>query len=402
MVPFVIRPLYLNSSREAKALLARINVDPYGIEAMVPKMIHINILLEGISCKVANIIKQEMLAIGGDAAVSRGTVACIIDQTDVLLMGTLKQITRFTEKVAIQPFNLDLISRQIKMILKNMEPGPSSFQTARRRIPLGKRTLIMGILNVTPDSFSDGGRWKSTDEAVEAAMQMIEDGADIIDIGGESTRPGSDSVSLGEEKRRVIPVIEQLMKKTDVPISIDTMKAEVARAALNEGVEIVNDVSALRHDKEMLSIISKTGAGIVLMHMRGTPKGMQSGNLAYGSLLGEILSFLKNKVEQATGNGIHRDRIMIDPGIGFGKKYDDNLILIKHLKEFKTLGMPIMVGASRKSFIGAISGGLPQDRDEGTAAAVTVAIQNGCNVIRVHNVSVMKKVAVMADALRWA
>lgn len=399
MDDFGIRYLHLTSEKEALDALKRADVDPYGIQAMLPKMFHLNIVLDGLECRVANIIKQEMLSLGGDAAVARGTVACSIARSDVILMGTLKQMQRFAEKISAQPFGLGEISERIREILKNVFVDSFLLRTSRREMNLGERTLIMGIINVTPDSFSDGGRFDSPEKAVEEGIRMAEEGADILDIGGESTRPGSDPVSPEEEMRRVIPVIRALAARTDLPLSVDTIKAAVAREALAEGAEIVNDVSAMGSDEAMAKVVADAGAAVVLMHMRGIPKSMQAGDLAYHSLRGEIIAYLRKGIERAGDDGIDPTQIMVDPGLGFGKTAADNMRLISHLSEFKTLGRPILVGASRKAFIGRVIGGTPAERDEGTAAAVTAAILNGGQVIRVHDVAMMKKVATMADAL---
>jgi dihydropteroate synthase len=275
-------------------------------------------------------------------------------------------------------------------------------RTARGKIHIGKRTLIMGILNVTPDSFSDGGRFNAPEGAVEEGVRMAEEGADIIDIGGESTRPGSDPIPMEEELRRVIPVIRGLAGKINIPLSIDTMKAGVASEALSAGAEIINDVSAMNYDDHMANVIADAGAAVILMHMRGSPKVMQTVDLTYRSLRGEIIAFLKNRIERAVEKGIDLEQIMVDPGLGFGKTQTDNLRLIKYLNEFKVLARPIVIGASRKTFIGKITGGTPLERGEGTAAVITAAIMNGCSVIRVHDVSAMKKVAAMTDAVMRA
>ncbi|MBU1965957.1 MAG: dihydropteroate synthase, partial [Proteobacteria bacterium] len=240
-------------------------------------------------------------------------------------------------------------------------------RTSRRKMVLGERTLIMGIINVTPDSFSDGGRLDSPERAVEEGIRMAAEGADILDIGGESTRPGSDPVPAEEERRRVIPVIRALAKRIDIPLSVDTMKAAIAREALAEGAEIVNDVSAMNFDEEMAKVIADTGAAVVLMHMRGTPKAMQQGDLIYRSLRGEIIDFLRNRIARAADEGIDPAQIMVDPGIGFGKTATDNMRLIRYLFEFKVLGRPVVVGPSRKAFIGRVTGGPPGERVEGTA-----------------------------------
>jgi dihydropteroate synthase len=257
----------------------------------------------------------------------------------------------------------------------------------------------MGVLNVTPDSFSDGGLYSTLEAAVAEGERLVAAGADMLDIGGESTRPGSDSISADEEAGRVIPVIEKLAARVAVPISIDTMKAAVAKEAIAHGAEIINDISALRFDDTMSAVAAETGAGLILMHMRGMPKDMQKGPLNYPSLIEDISDFLRERLESAVAGGVDRDRTMLDPGIGFGKTAVDNLRLLKHLARFQILGRPLLSGVSRKSFIATVTGGGPRERIEGTAAAVAVAIMNGSSVIRVHDVAVMKKVAAMTDAI---
>ncbi len=273
------------------------------------------------------------------------------------------------------------------------------YKTSRRELVLGERTLIMGILNVTPDSFSDGGRLASPAEAVAEGERLIAAGADLLDVGGESTRPGSDPVTPEEEWQRVIPVIRALAKKIDVPISIDTTKASVAREAIASGAEIINDVSAMRFDAEMPQVAAATGAGIILMHMRGLPKDMQTGSLYYSDLIEDITVFLRERMAAALAAGVAKESIMVDPGIGFGKTAADNMRILKCLRAFQVLERPILTGMSRKAFIGKVTGGEPRERMEGTAAALTVAIMNGSDLVRVHDVAAMKKVAAMTDAI---
>ena len=260
------------------------------------------------------------------------------------------------------------------------------------------RTLVMGILNVTPDSFSDGGSYGSTDEAVGRGIAMVEEGADIIDIGGESTRPGALPVSIEEEMSRVIPVIKGLAPSLKVPISIDTRHAEVARKAIELGAEIVNDVAGLS-GPGMIQVLKETGAAAVVMHMRNEPGDMQS-NTVYDDIVGDIGTFLASRVESAERAGIDPSRIAIDPGIGFGKDVKGNLDIIRRLREFRSYGRPIMVGASRKAFIGKIVGGGPKERMTGSLIAASAAIMNGANIIRAHDVAETVKIARMADAIR--
>jgi dihydropteroate synthase len=397
-----VKIIQIKNIKEAVAIFKKIGVDPYGIEAMAQKTVNVNILLEKQPCKIANIIKQEMLSIGGDAAVARGSVSCSVPASDIIIMGTIKQILALAKKIEKQPFGLDLIARNIDDTLKNINQSEYILKTSRREIILGEKTLIMGILNVTPDSFSDGGFFYSREKAIEHGLQMAQEGADIIDIGGESTRPGSQSVPASIELKRVLPIVGSLVKKIKIPISIDTKKARVARCAMDAGAEIINDISALNSDKEMVKIAKKTRAAVILMHMRGNPKDMQKGNLFYTDLIGEITAYLKKSIEKAIKSGVEKDALVIDPGIGFGKTSEDNYKIIKNLSELKCLGLPIMLGASRKSFIGKVIGSEPYERLEGTAATVAAGIMNGCNIVRVHDVAAMKKVASVADAIIYA
>lgn len=394
-----MRYLHITSTSEALETLKRIDVDPFGIEAMVPKMENINILLEGIECKVANIMKQEMLSVGGDVAVARGSVDCSVDKTDAVIMGNIKHITKFVDKVSVQQFGLKEISGNIKKLLSNIVKRNFILRTPERKIELGNRTMIMGIINNTPDSFSDGGMFNCVEEAVEYGVRLEGEGADFLDVGGESSRPGSAPVSTEEERERVIPLVKGLKRQVKVPVSIDTTKAEIARAAIDEGAEIINDISAMRFDEKMPGVAASYRTPVILMHMKGIPKTMQEGDISYRSLMNEIIRFFRERIEKAESGGIDIENIIIDPGIGFGKTTKDNLKLLKYLKEFKTLGKPILLGTSRKRFIGEITGGDIPDRIEGTAATVTAAIMNGAHILRVHDVKFMKKVSIMADAI---
>jgi dihydropteroate synthase len=259
------------------------------------------------------------------------------------------------------------------------------------------RTYIMGILNVTPDSFSDGGLYLETKKAVERGLQLAEEGADIIDIGGESTRPGSQPVTDELEIERVVPVIERLAREVKTPLSIDTCKAGVAEAALQAGASIVNDISGMTFDPQMIDIVERHAATVVMMHIKGTPRTMQQ-NPQYDNVVREVYEFLSAQLSKARDHGIRQ--IILDPGIGFGKDLVHNLDLIKGLETFSLLGCPVLVGPSRKSFIGKLLDLPVEDRLEGTAAAVTACILHGANIVRVHDVKQMKRVACVADALK--
>ena len=265
-------------------------------------------------------------------------------------------------------------------------------------LSIEKQSLIMGILNVTPDSFSDGGKYLEKNNAINHALAMIDNGADIIDVGGESTRPFSDPVSLDEEISRVIPVIEGIRKESDVCISIDTTKAEVATAALNSGASLINDVSAMEVDPLMVDVALKFDCPIIIMHMKGNPKSMQD-NPHYESLISDIKDYLQERVDFIVSKGINSKKIVIDPGIGFGKTVENNFEIINNLNHFTKMGLPVMLGASRKSFIG-ISLDLPEeDRLEGSLAANIIGLQNGAKIFRVHDVAETNKAFVIANKI---
>jgi dihydropteroate synthase len=262
----------------------------------------------------------------------------------------------------------------------------------------GRRTYVMGVLNVTPDSFSDGGEWMDPDRALRRARTMVRQGADIIDVGGESTRPGARAVPAKEEIRRVVPVIERLAAEK-ILVSIDTSKAAVARAAFRAGAKILNDITALRGDRAMAKTAARAGVAVILMHMKGTPRTMQD-NPEYRDVVEEILGFFREILRTAWRAGIERDKIILDPGIGFGKSPKHNLEILRRLDEFRTLGRPLAIGTSRKSFIGRALNRRVNDRTSGTAATVAAAILRGADVVRVHDILEMTDVARMTDLLR--
>ncbi len=266
---------------------------------------------------------------------------------------------------------------------------------------LERPTLVMGILNVTPDSFSDGGKFYSTNDAFNHALKMIQDGADIIDIGGESTRPGADSLDDDEEMSRIIPVIQALRKESDILLSIDTYKSSVAEKAIEAGANIINDISGLCFDPKMVSLVADKNVPVVIMHIKGTPKTMQE-NPVYGDLIGELKAFFLKQIQLAKKNGVKQSQMILDPGIGFGKKYDDNFTILNQLNEICNLGYPVMIGPSRKSFIGQTLDLPPGDRVEGTAAAVSAGILNGARIVRVHDVKAMKRVVTITEKIRTA
>jgi dihydropteroate synthase len=287
---------------------------------------------------------------------------------------------------------LPLLARQIDFVLQDRPARGRALLLPRRRILLGRRTLILGILNVTPDSFFDGGRWSDPGQAVERAHQMAEEGAGMVDIGGESTRPGSRGIPAREEMRRILPVISALKGRLRIPISVDTTKAEVAEAALGAGAEVINDVSGLTFDPRMAGVAGRRRAGLILSHIRGRPRSMQR-RPRYRHLLPEVMAFLRKGIRRATEAGVRRGSILIDPGIGFGKTPEHNRILLRHLPVLRGIGCPVVVGASRKSFLSLMTKGAgPADRLEASLGVAAWAALHGASVLRVHDVAATVRV----------
>lgn len=379
--------------------LSRIGVDPASVVIFKNKGEFVSLLIYDVPVIAANVIKQEMLAAGGDAAVHRQAITHRVDRTHVLTMGTLAQHRKLIEKLSMMHYwELDKIAKDIEDCL---------FGEVIRcmNLPSGRklhfdRTLIMGVINVTPDSFYAASRVEK-DKLLDRVAQMIREGVDIIDIGGESTRPGSDRVTEEEEMSRVVPAVELVKKNFDVVVSVDTYKAKVAEESIKVGAEIVNDISALRFDPNMVEVLKKYKPAVVLMHMKGEPKTMQE-NPHYDDVVKEILYFLKERIEFLSESGID-DRIMIDPGIGFGKRLEDNLEIIKRISEFKSLKRPVLIGASRKSFIGKVLGDVPpEERLYGTLAVTAYCVLNGVDVIRVHDVRENSHVIKLIETIRKA
>lgn len=389
--------VYINDLQEARYYLNQIGVADEGYAFMAPKAVYRCILLKDIPCRWANIIKQEMLSKGGEAAVCRDSLYAE-GKTDVLLMGTVKHFRLLIKKLQIQPALLQKISIEIKRIIDNLEPHQNTMQLAGgKTLEFGKRTLIMGILNVTPDSFSDPKYYFQEDKAFARAMQMIEQGADIIDVGGASSRPASKMAEEQEELARILSLVKRLAAE-DVIISIDTFRSTVARECLAAGAHIINDIGRLQLDQGLLTVLVEFQAPVILMHNRL----QYNQGLPYQDLVSDIISELDESINQAINGGLMPGRIIIDPGIGFGKDMQQNLTLIKRLKDFKTLGKPILIGASRKDFIGKVLDAGVTDRMEGTMAVTAMSIMNGADIIRIHDVKENVRVARMTDAVVYA
>jgi dihydropteroate synthase len=392
------RPILVTSREDAAREMLRIGVCQGGVDAMEGKARTLVIKVADASVPAAHVLKQQMLSLGGDAAVAKDVITHEVDSTDVLLLGTPRQMRSLTEKLSWQPFGMAELGERIAELLDTLDGQPGqTFRAGPHVLDLAERVHVMGILNVTPDSFSDGGEFLRPSIAVERALAMVDEGADIIDIGGQSSRPGSQPVPEDEELERVLPVIEQVCQAWEGPVSIDTYRARVASEALRAGASIVNDITAFSSEPDMAGVAAAAGAGVVLMHMRGTPATMQQ-ETEYGDLMGEIAAVLSDAVDRALEAGVGADQIAVDPGIGFGKTTGHNLAILRRLPELAALGKPVLVGPSRKSFIGNVLDLPVDERLEGTLAAVAYAIAQGARIVRVHDVKPTVRVARMVEA----
>lgn len=372
-------------------------VDPASIPYMEPKLHHRNLLVQGVRLYAANILKQSMLSLGGDVAVHRGAISGRVEVSDCLIMGDLRHYRLLVEKLKLQPGMAELaglIEQQVFADGRGLGLTLLGKEYHWRDIP-----VIMGVLNLTPDSFSDGGAWLDPEKAVDHALDMVRSGAGIVDVGGESTRPGARQIGMDDEIARVVPVIRTIASRLDVPVSIDTRNAPVARAAIDAGASMINDISALKHDPSMLEVVRSTGAGIVLMHMQGTPETMQN-HTSYRDIISDIYAFLDEQIEHCLQGGVHPRSILADPGIGFGKDLAGNLRLIRHIGEFASLEVPLVLGHSRKSFIGAALDLPVHERQEGTDAVSAWAAIQGVQVLRVHDVRRTCRIRDMILAIR--
>lgn len=376
-----------------------------GQKIMSPKMLMRTYKIEGISSYAANIIKQHLLSLGSDAALSRD---CLVKKikTNVIIFGTVSQLQKFIVKIKRQPFGLNEVARQLEALLKDA-PAKAVFIARDKKLTFTKPVLC-GILNVTPDSFSGDGVLTGRNarqmrelekDVVKKVSGMVKAGARMIDIGGESTRPYAKSVSVKTERARVIPMLKAIRKKfPKLMISIDSYKYQVVEAAVSEGADVVNDITALRHSPRIAALVKKYRLGCILMHMKGTPRSMQK-NPRYADVTKEIKTFLSARIEFCLKAGIKKEQLMVDPGIGFGKRCEDNIEIIRFLQTFRSLDVPLFVGLSRKSFIGDIVGAPVDDRLSGTIAGCLVSIANGADVLRVHDVKEVGQAVKTACAL---
>lgn len=386
--------IFPSNKYEAKIALEQIGVDPGAFPYLLPKAQFYWIKIKDISYRAANIIKQEMLSKGGEAAVARQALS-LEGSGDVLLMGTRKHYYLLLKKLKVQPFGLIKVAEEIEKILSGLEQNEHTIDLPHGQcLKLGKRTLIMGILNITPDSFSDGGKYLNPEKAVERAQEMLDQGADIIDIGAASSRPGAILAGEEEELSRLLPVLDKLAGK--MIISIDTFRGRVARASLARGAHIINDIGQLQLDEGLLPVLVEKQAPVILMHNRRHLRK----NEPYQDLIADILNELDESMEMAVKAGLPDNKIIVDPGIGFGKTPAENRLLLKRLRDFRSLGKPVLLAASRKAFIGATLSLDVDQRLEGSLAAVAIGIINGADIVRVHDVEATRRLAEMIDAVR--
>lgn len=385
MPRYPLRLVPLHAQRTTERLLTDAGVDPAGVRIITQKTDILMFQVERVTAPAANILKQQLLSLGGDAAVHRDVITGRPDSTTVYIVGDTRRLGELSGKLAYQPFGLPELGERIVTLLERLGNRPRAVSLPRGMLDLREIPIVVGILNVTPDSFSDGGLYLDPDAACDRARQMVAEGAAIIDIGGESTRPGSRSMTAREELSRVMGPLEKIAGAVNVPISIDTRSAEVARAAIEAGAAIINDISGLGHDPQMVEVAADTGAAVIVMHMQGAPETMQD-DPHYDDAVSEIITWLDERTTALIARGVPREKIIVDPGIGFGKRLGDNLAIIEEIAAFHGLGFPILVGYSRKSFIGGITGREPAERIYGGLAALGKCLQAGVQLVRVHNV----------------
>jgi len=384
-------------SEEYDPLMKKLTVSSSGISIMKDRFKMKSFMISDISTPAANVVKQHVLSLGGEAAVPAYSVNCSNPKADLIFSVREDRLPALLEKFRCQCWKLPVVAEKIERLIINKPPW-FSFSSEKFNT---ESPLIMGILNVTPDSFSDGGKFAKFENAVSHAEKMILDGADIVDIGGESTRPGAATVEESDEIKRVVPVIKAIREKfPSTAISIDTTKSRVAEAALDAGADIVNDISGLTFDTNMAVLAAERKAPVVIMHILGTPKTMQN-NPVYDNFFTETLEFLNNSIEIALSKGVRENSIILDPGICFGKDLNHNIAIIKHLEVYHSFAMPLLAGVSRKSMIAKITGrDDPMERTAGTVSLNTKLLEKGVAVIRVHDIKEAKDCVAVHNAMR--
>ena len=400
-----ITPLLIQNEAQARRKMASLGVSGEGARILAAKSVPLAFEIEGIGSWEANIIKQQLLSLGSDAALRRDVLVKKV-KTSVFIFGSISQIRKFCEKLKYQPFQLPEISRLITTQLNNIFKDTFTLCARDKRLPI-KRSIICGIINLTPDSFSGDGlvgkekhvKSRLEDLALIQAQAMVKAGAKMLDLGGESSRPFSQPVKSQTEIKRVIPVLKAIRKKfPKTVISVDTYKYPTVKAAIDAGADVINDIMALRTDLRSGALVAKYKLGCVLMHMRGNPQTMQV-KPRYHDAPKDIIDFFSERIKFAQAQGIKPEQILLDPGIGFGKRYEDNLKIINELDKFKIFGLPIFLGLSRKSFIGKALGGKTSDRLIGTLAASAIALVKGAKILRVHDVGATQQAIKVVDEI---
>jgi dihydropteroate synthase len=388
--------LQLRDLADVQRVMTRGRVSGEGIRLMSNKALFRVVHVSGLDVRAANILKQEMLSRGGEVATSREVYELRGGEADCLIMGTLTQFERLLPKLRQQPFGLRALSGSIEAALQNYDLVAPSVPAG---LDLSAAPLLMGVLNVTPDSFSDGGAYAEADSAVAAGLRMVDEGATFVDVGGESSRPGAAPVPADEELRRVMPVVTALAPKLPGRISVDTYKADIAARALEAGAYMINDISALRMDPAMVDVVRDADCPLILMHMQGEPRSMQK-EPHYDDVVAEVYAFFVERLNWAVDHGLREENLLVDPGIGFGKSVEHNLEILRNLGTFRSLGRPLVVGTSRKRFLGEIAGVQdPAERDRATAATTVLAAREGAHILRVHRVAVNAEAARVARAV---
>ncbi len=395
----MIRLLSLENKEDFNRELARVGVDPKAWAIFQEKNQILQIKIEELSAAGANILKQTALTVGADCAIHREVISGRVKRSPAILFATPRQLETIINKLKHQPECASKLVPGLLILVQNLSNETKVLKIGGQLFELGKRSYLMGILNITPDSFYDGSKYLEPEKAIEQGLKLVAEGADILDIGAESTRPGANPVPSEEQLKRLLPVLKPLRKKVKVPISVDTTSAQVAEIVLNEGVNIINDISGFNFDKKMAETCARLKCYAILMHIKGKPRTMQR-NPVYQDLMQEVISYLKNSVDRAVKAGMKREQLFIDPGIGFGKKLEHNLELLRRLGELRALGLPVVVGPSRKSFIGMILNLPVEERLEGTIAASVFAVLNGADIVRVHDIEPVKRALRIIDAIR--
>ncbi len=380
--------------------LSKIEVHEGSINIFMNKNSITPLKIFNVLAPAANIIKQELMALGGDCAINKYCVNCKVETSDIILLGTDRQYKKLLAKLKYMTFfRIQEIAVELENYIKNNGVVKTILKDGRE---INYENLkVMGIINCTPDSFYEGSRKKSIEEALKTAEKMLKEGAEILDIGGESTRPGSDPVDEEEEIKRVVPLIREIKNKfKDVIISIDTYRANTAKAAIEAGADIVNDISAMRYDENMVKVVKEYNVPVILMHVKGKPKDMQI-DPVYGNLMKEVHVYFKERIDYCKANGIEKDKIILDPGIGFGKTVEHNLKIMNRIEELKSFNLPVLLAASRKATIGKVLGNLPtEERLEGTIALSCLAVDAGLQMVRVHDVKENTRAIRMLEAVR--